>query len=188
MKSYLRQLASKLKPGGMGFLHHSNLGMYMDPQTGQLTLENTHSRGVSMSAALFREYCQEFGLTCVSQELIAWGSLNAMNDCFSVFTLSDGSPAPETKILENPSFFDEAAISRKAYALSGRERTTLPFLFQQLAPAPAAAAPAPVPSAPEPLLAPRPFLTRANRRFPASPTPFSKRTNNGSPSSVSSGS
>ena len=107
MKSYLHDLAAKLKPGGMGFLHHSNIGSFKDPVTGKLTVENNHWRGESMSAELFREYCKNEGIQCLSQEIIAWGC-NVLNDCFSTFIKNKKDDQFETIILENPDFMSEA--------------------------------------------------------------------------------
>jgi ubiquinone/menaquinone biosynthesis C-methylase UbiE len=107
MQSYLHDLSSKLKPGGVGFLHHSNIGAFRDPKTGKLTVKNRHWRGENMSAELFRVYCQEAGLSCLTQEIIAWGD-SILNDCFSTFIKKDGIKPDKIIILENPDFMEEA--------------------------------------------------------------------------------
>jgi Flp pilus assembly protein TadD/ubiquinone/menaquinone biosynthesis C-methylase UbiE len=108
MQAYLRGLAAKLKSGGIGFFHHSNIGAFQDPATGKLTVENLHWRGENMSAELFRTYCKDAGLRCLTQEIIAWGG-DVLNDCMSVFAKDDGYEPEETVILENPHFMEEAA-------------------------------------------------------------------------------
>ncbi|HQI81243.1 MAG TPA: tetratricopeptide repeat protein [Deltaproteobacteria bacterium] len=107
MRSYLHELAAKLRPGGAGFLHHSNIGAFLDPATGKLTVENRHWRGENMSAQLFRDYCQEAGLKCVSQEILAWGG-TVLNDCISVFVKEPGYDPKKTVVVENPDFMEES--------------------------------------------------------------------------------
>jgi 2-polyprenyl-3-methyl-5-hydroxy-6-metoxy-1,4-benzoquinol methylase len=108
VRAYLAQLALKLKPEGVGFLHHSNLGAYKDPRTGELRVENPHWRATNMTAGLFVEYCAEVGLQCIAQEIIAWGSPIA-NDCFSLFTHKQSSFSRPNKIVENRDFGAEIA-------------------------------------------------------------------------------
>jgi len=106
MQAYLGQLASKLKPGGVCFLHHSNIGAFRDAATGRLTVENRHWRGESMSAGLFRAYCREADLRCLSQEIVAWGG-DVLNDCFSILVKGDDAALREPLVVENPSFMHE---------------------------------------------------------------------------------
>src|SRR5512139_2492721 len=63
LRAYVRQLARKLKPGGTGFIHHSNLRAFAGAN-GELPawLVRRNWRAESMSARLFREYCAESGL------------------------------------------------------------------------------------------------------------------------------
>ncbi len=103
--SYLRFLSQKLKPGGKGFIHHSNLGEYINKTTGKLIALNYHVRAETMTAELFRQYCRDVGLTCVSQELIPWHDV-ILNDCFSVF-VKGGNKKTETEIFENKNFIQE---------------------------------------------------------------------------------
>lgn len=110
--SYLKHLATKLKQGGYGFIHHSNIGAFKNPETGELSVENLHWRATSMTAELFREYCNEVGLKCISQEIIGWGG-EVLNDCFSLFTREDRKTYHDTEILENKDFMHEAYRLRK---------------------------------------------------------------------------
>lgn len=110
LQVYLNQLAKKLKPNGVGLIHHSNIGAYRDQETGQLPFKNAHSRGESMKAQLFEEYCREAGLQCITQELINWGTdPSQLIDSFSLFTLPGSPFARANSIFKNPDFMAEAA-------------------------------------------------------------------------------
>ena len=50
MSSYLRELARVLVPGGVAFLHHSNLGAFLDPKTGKPAVSAEHWRGRTVTA------------------------------------------------------------------------------------------------------------------------------------------
>jgi|GEM_PF-291212 len=115
LRSYLEQLAAKLKPGGYGFIHHSNTGAFKDAATGGLTIENPHWRAESMTAELFRHYCDDAGLTCLSQELVNWGCEN-LTDSFSLFTRNAVQSYGDPVRTENPKLMEEA---RRLKRLSG---------------------------------------------------------------------
>jgi len=110
MLAYLEQLAHKLTPHGIGFLHHSNLGSYVDPATGAVpaTIDNSFWRATSVSAALVRAACKQFDLCCISQELINWGPDTVLNDAITVVGLPSHRGAAATVILENRDFMREA--------------------------------------------------------------------------------
>jgi hypothetical protein len=101
-----------MKLGGIGFIHHSNIGAFKDPHTGALTVVNQHWRGASMHATLFRQFCQRYGLVCLSQEIVAWGG-DILNDCFSLFTRSNKKMSDATRIFENKDFMREALNLKK---------------------------------------------------------------------------
>jgi ubiquinone/menaquinone biosynthesis C-methylase UbiE len=137
IEAYLSQLALKLKPNGVGFLHHSNIGAYVNRSTGKLPFyfNNTNNgsnwRAESMTAKRFEEYCTKAGLQCVLQEVIDFYpefSLRwcrpgrrlqrvrqkivdrygrVLNDCFSVFTRKQSRWARPNKILVNKKFMEE---------------------------------------------------------------------------------
>ena len=52
IEGYLREMGRVLKPNGLGFLHHSNVAAFLDSSTSELTIENPHWRGSSVSALL----------------------------------------------------------------------------------------------------------------------------------------
>jgi ubiquinone/menaquinone biosynthesis C-methylase UbiE len=116
---YLTQLARKLTPNGVGFIHHSNIGVYVDPTTGELPdfLFNDHWRATSMTARRFKDFCSAAGLQCIAQELINWGTKVALIDCFSLFTGRDSAWARPNRLLINKSFMDEASYLRKVMLL-----------------------------------------------------------------------
>ncbi len=105
--SYARELGRKLSPTGVGFIHHSNLGAFVDPETGELPYPPPHSRTASMSARLFRRFCDDAGLSCQRQEIVNWGGY-ILHDCFSVFTRAGSPLAGPCVIWENPGFMNEA--------------------------------------------------------------------------------
>jgi SAM-dependent methyltransferase len=125
VEAYLRELGTKLKVGGGGFIHHSNLGQYPSWLRERLPpaltkslikmkiLDRQHRRNPSMSADLFRDLCARHGLHCISQELINWRGRRLI-DCLSLFTRRDPANEESTRIIRNPNFMREAARIRAA--------------------------------------------------------------------------
>lgn len=126
LEAYIKQLAKKLKPEGVGFIHHSNLGMYLDlvqrtwqtpaelrpplVETGELlNLSPLHAE--SMTAALFETYCKEAGIQCIGQELISWFNKQTIG-CFSVFCSQTSKWSRPNRIWENRQFMDEVTTTR----------------------------------------------------------------------------
>jgi SAM-dependent methyltransferase len=107
LESYLTQLGRKLRPGGTGVVHHSNIDAYRKRRTGKLTVANEHWRAPTMSAAKFRSYATAAGLRCVVQELIPWGGTD-FSDCLSVFRRDVKRPLRRrTRIVRNSQFFSQ---------------------------------------------------------------------------------
>jgi SAM-dependent methyltransferase len=122
LRSYLQQLAQKLTPHGVGFLHHSNMAAFRDPEAQQLSCPNLHWRAESVSAQLFRDACDEYSLECISQELIYWGKphlVGQLNDCFSVFTLKGSKFSRPLRVRENKGFMNEATAILEVSRLYG---------------------------------------------------------------------
>ena len=125
IESYLSQLESKLKPGGKGFFHHSNLGSYANSPRNRFpepvvnllqksgVLDSDHHRTPFMTAELFRELCAKHGLHCVRQELINWRARRLI-DCFSWFAREATLHTQATEIIRNPNFMREAARIRRS--------------------------------------------------------------------------
>jgi 2-polyprenyl-3-methyl-5-hydroxy-6-metoxy-1,4-benzoquinol methylase len=132
MRAYLEQLAAKLKPNGVGFLHHSNIGAYRrsfslsrripsvlrDRLIQGRIIDQTHWRAFSMTASLFAGFCEQAGLQCVSQEMVNWATKRLI-DCFSVFTPKSSTWARPNVVVENPGFMREAAMIRRLSRLYG---------------------------------------------------------------------
>jgi ubiquinone/menaquinone biosynthesis C-methylase UbiE len=124
-EEYLAEFSRTLKPGGKGFVHHSNLGVFENSPRNRLPaalkklftqwhiLDEDHHRTPTMSAEIFRSLCPRFGLHCTRQELVNWRGRRLI-DCFSWFerteTANDGKP---TEVIRNPNFMREADAVRR---------------------------------------------------------------------------
>jgi hypothetical protein len=127
IEAYLNQLAIKLQPNGIGFIHHSNLGKYQQAfslidkipsELRELVINrtffaSTHGRAGSMTAELFKHYCDQAGLHCISQELVNWGTADLLIDCFSVFTPKDSTWVRLNNVIENRDFMKEAGFIKQ---------------------------------------------------------------------------
>jgi len=78
VREYLKEFRRILKPGGSGFVHHSN---YTGDPSGHFTTA-PHWRNF-MSKELFAHYCYKCGLEVVEQRVIDW-ELSRL-DCLSIF-------------------------------------------------------------------------------------------------------
>ena len=106
--SYIAQIKRKLRPNGIAFLHHSNLGEFVEPATGQLQpeIENPYWRALSVSAESVRATCESCGLVCVSQEIVNWGG-NVLNDAITVAALRDSRWSGPNVVWRNTEFMRE---------------------------------------------------------------------------------
>lgn len=110
MRSYAREIMRVLRPGAAGLIHHTNYGEFAADRDDRPALANDHWRGVDMTAAKFRDDCAEFGLQCVYQELVPWGSVEPV-DCFSlVRRLRAGEALQPTVVDENPFFWQHILL------------------------------------------------------------------------------
>jgi SAM-dependent methyltransferase len=115
---YLQELARTLVMGGVGFLHHSNLGAYAGAEP---PVANASWRDPAMSATRFRVLCREAGLACVSQETVNWNQPE-LNDCFSVIQrVPEASPRleAEPRVRANDQFERERQNARAIWQLYG---------------------------------------------------------------------
>lgn len=110
IEAYLAGLSKKLKPDGVGFIHHSNIGAYRDEATGAFPVgfENPHWRAENMTARLFETFCERAALQCLAQETVNWSG-ELLNDCFSLFTPKNSAHARPNRVLINTRFHEEAA-------------------------------------------------------------------------------
>jgi len=101
MAGYLSELARILAGDGVAFLHHSNMGAYAP---GTYDPHNIHWRATSVSATEIERLARTLGLSCVSQETVAWGNDDLLNDCFSVITRAGSRFDRENVVVENLDF------------------------------------------------------------------------------------
>ena len=112
IEGYLKELSRKLAPGGVGFIHHSNLRRYT-AELARGEMGNPGWRGESVDAARFEAQCQAAGLACIAQEQIVWGDDEVhLCDCLSTFVLRSSPRAGPNAVLENREFMAEARQSR----------------------------------------------------------------------------
>ena len=107
IEKYLEQLSRKLKPNGIGFIHHSNLAHYQEVSG------PTHARAASMMSSLFEDYCHRSNLKCISQEQVNWGGGPHLIDCFSVFTPKYSVWSRDNVMIENIEFGKETDLIKR---------------------------------------------------------------------------
>jgi SAM-dependent methyltransferase len=131
MSAYLGQLASKLTEGGVGFLHHSNLGGY--PRAVALTKRMPRAlltrlirhglaidlpawRAEDVSAGFVVDCCARSGLACIAQEKISWENGRFLTDAITVVTRADGSRVRELEVAATPTFGQDGRRMARLYA------------------------------------------------------------------------
>jgi SAM-dependent methyltransferase len=122
---YLTEFARVLADDGVAFIHHSNMGAY---EPGSFDPHNIHWRATTVSAELVERLARSAGLSCVSQETVAWGNETLLNDCFSVITRAGSRWDRENDVAANLDFSrQEMATARRIAAQYPRARPTLAF-------------------------------------------------------------
>ncbi len=133
LNAYLSQLARILTNDGAAFFHHSNLGEYAPIYAGVRQMpelreplqqleaieEQLHWRDPGVSASLVANLAEDYGLACISQEIVPWGTKRAQIDCFSTLVPLGSSLARENRIFRNADFMDEAAYVAELSDLYG---------------------------------------------------------------------
>jgi SAM-dependent methyltransferase len=98
MRSYFTEIDRVLKPSGAAFVHHSNVGSYLDPIGRALggrvrqrvnARTNHNWRGPDVSARRVRAHARELGMRASVTERVTWHS-KLLNDCFSLLSRSGG--------------------------------------------------------------------------------------------------
>lgn len=130
ISAYLSQLSGKLRQNGAAFIHHSNLGEYLNyfkmqriiskipgllrVLTGMGILDNVIRpwRAPGMTAEKMQVYAEENGLQCISQELITWGTKRTLIDCISTIVKKDSFWFRNNKVFRNVLFMKEAVNIR----------------------------------------------------------------------------
>jgi SAM-dependent methyltransferase len=134
IEAYLEQLAAKLTPDGIAFLHHSNAGSFAlpvrrwaqlvrSPAVGDRVNQrlNRNWRSDDMTAERFNELAAGFGLRCVAQESVNWLS-RLPNDCFSTLTRAGSRWDRPTRAVRNLGFMAEMRRLRQTAELYGHGR------------------------------------------------------------------
>ncbi len=131
LESYLGQLRTKLKPEGIGFIHHSNIGRYrrairlaraLPPRVMTRLVERGMLpdliawRAESVTAEVFSGLCERAGLRCVAQEEISWQRGFHLIDTVSVFTPARSGWDRSTRHMRNPLLRLEAARMAGTYS------------------------------------------------------------------------
>jgi SAM-dependent methyltransferase len=116
IETYLGQLEAKLKPNGLAFIHHSNLGDYAASLLRRARKRKIraadHQRDPEMTANLFGELSEQNGLKVVTQELVNWRGRRLI-DCFS-FLARKGSKWKEARRpFRNRDFMLEAQLLKR---------------------------------------------------------------------------
>ena len=118
IESYLHQLADKLTDNGIGFIHHSNVGMYgqrlrrvlPNAVAARITKRINHNwRDERMSLDLFNGMCESAGLRCIVQEPVEWHTPRRLvTDCISTFTAATSPWVKARAVKSHPAFMREA--------------------------------------------------------------------------------
>jgi ubiquinone/menaquinone biosynthesis C-methylase UbiE len=132
IEAYVTQLARKLKPNGVGWLHHSNLETYSFFQRTKLFNRfsapafrailgfRSHKRSWKMKAKKFEQIAEKAGMQTISQEKINWGTSHIfLIDCISVFTPKGSIWARPNRVLSNGHFMEEPSFARRINTLYG---------------------------------------------------------------------
>ncbi|HXW70121.1 MAG TPA: class I SAM-dependent methyltransferase [Methylocella sp.] len=131
LKAYAAEFAKKLRPDGAAFVHHSNLGEYARRIAIQSQLSKVPKlvgllrklgvcdnvsiqwRAQSMTAPKMMAFAEDYGLRCISQELVTWESRFALIDCFSTIVPGGSKWSRENRVLRNPGFSAEVEYLSK---------------------------------------------------------------------------
>jgi SAM-dependent methyltransferase len=131
LSDYLVEIAAKLSPDGVAFIHHSNLGEHArhfarldllpDPLRTRLVargvVDHAHLRAPSVTAEWLATTCAQLGLCCIGQELVNWGTRRVLLDCFSTIVRAGSPRARARRVVRNPHFMSEAESIRLASRL-----------------------------------------------------------------------
>jgi ubiquinone/menaquinone biosynthesis C-methylase UbiE len=125
VSSYVAELARVLKPGGVAFLHHSNLGGIHRSLWNKLRRRmsglvfDQHWRARSMSADKMSEFVSRSGMSCIQQELTPWGDgWPELIDCMTTLIKSS---LKTFAIVENRRFMEEAAAIRRISSVAANK-------------------------------------------------------------------
>jgi hypothetical protein len=136
LSDYAHELARILTRDGVAFIHHSNMAVYRraaalvrripDRFRRRLTawglVVNVYAwRAESTSAKQFAGFCEQAGLCCVGQELIAWEYGRHLSDVISLVTPRGSRWDRPTRVVRNSAFMDEARQRARLVELYGSD-------------------------------------------------------------------
>jgi SAM-dependent methyltransferase len=131
LDAYLMQLAHKLRPDGIGFIHHSNGGAHraataLARRTPERIRRPLVIRGAMLdvyawraegvTAESFAQGCRKAGLACIGQEKISWQHGRYLTDTLSLFTRPGSRWDRPLRVLRNPRFRSDATRMTGLYA------------------------------------------------------------------------
>ncbi len=134
--AYFSQFPRIMEKNGAAFIHHSNLGEYMEKyrkirkipklqgllkRTGILD-RNLHWREPGVDAVKAASIADKYGLQCISQELVLWGIKKTFIDCISVIVKKDSDKAMPVRVFRNKDFMNEAKNLSRLSFLYGPSR------------------------------------------------------------------
>ena len=116
IQSYIPEILRVLKPGGVAFIHHSNLLAFGN------SIGQPHARSLTVSANAVARSIEDMGGSPLIQEIINWGGEH-MHDCLTLF----GRHRAGAKLvrIENPKFMVEALSIRDFQAPWSRQVNNL---------------------------------------------------------------
>lgn len=138
LSAYAHELAAKLAPDGVAFLHHSNLGFYRRGVRLARSLPERARRGLtrrgllpsvyawraeSTTAAWFAAECERAGLSCIGQELVRWEHGSFLIDAITLATPRGSRRERPRVVVANRRFTDATrswALAAPLYAASPR--------------------------------------------------------------------
>jgi SAM-dependent methyltransferase len=112
LSAYAKEIHRVLRPGGVAFIHHSNMGEY-EPGT-----DNPGWRGRTISAENAGREFMAAGLQVITQEKIPWVFRGVLTDCFSFLR----RPLPRESLssgrqVVNETFIRECELAAQLAAL-----------------------------------------------------------------------
>jgi SAM-dependent methyltransferase len=118
--SYVPEILNKLSPGGVAFIHHSNLRVYGNK------LGIPDGRAPSVSAELVENLVTLNGGALLIQEIVNWGCEHLI-DCLTLFARRESYPSAQPVRLTNPTFMGEMMLIKhfqSAYSGLSRDQAT----------------------------------------------------------------
>lgn len=133
LEAYISQLAKKLRPTGVAFIHHSNAGQYQRATalarrapkrvlfpliTRGVLLDIYAWRAMSVTADKVADMCDRHGLSCIGQEKISWEWGSYLIDTISVITRKGSRWDRPRRTFTTRGFRDEGQRMINLYARS----------------------------------------------------------------------